>query len=69
MNNSARKSNFTKLFNNLSETSNDFLSEINQNLNKINKLSGGGRCPCVDALKAFNAENYDLGLYILKEKT
>ena len=65
MNNSARKSNLTNLFNNLSETSNNFLTEINQNLNN---LRGGGRCPCVEALKAFNAENSDLGLYILKEK-
>jgi hypothetical protein len=65
MNNSARKSNLTNLFNNLSETSNDFLTEINQNLNK---LRGGGKCSCIDALKAFNAENADLGLYILKEK-
>ena len=33
MNNSSRKSNLINLFNNLSETSNDFLTEINQNLN------------------------------------
>jgi hypothetical protein len=69
MNNSSRKSNLINLFNNLSETSNDFLTEINQNLNKQNNLYGGSsNCPCVDALKAFNAENSDLGLYILKEK-
>lgn len=65
MNNSARKSNLTNLFNNLSETSNNFLTEINQNLNN---LRGGGKCSCVDALKAFNAENFDLALYVLKEK-
>ena len=65
MNNSARKSNLTNLFNNLSETSNNFLSEINQNLNK---LRGGSRCACIDALKAFNTDNVDLALYILKEK-
>ncbi len=69
MNNSSRKSNLINLFNNLSETSNDFLTEINQNLNKQNNLYGGSsNCPCVDALKAFNAENSDLALYILKEK-
>lgn len=69
MNNSSRKSNLINLFNNLSETSNDFLTEINQNFNKQNNLYGGSsNCPCIDALKAFNAENFDLGLYILKEK-
>ena len=69
MNNSSHKSNLINLFNNLSETSNDFLTEINQNLNKQNNLYGGSsNCPCIDAMKAFNAENFDLGLYILKEK-
>jgi len=68
MNNSVRKSNLTNLLNNLSETSNDFLSEINQNLKNKILFGGGTNCPCVDALKAFNAENYDLGLYILKDK-
>jgi hypothetical protein len=72
MNNSSRKSNLINLFNNLSETSNDYLTEINQNLKGMNKLHGGSHtshtCPCVDAHKAFNSANYDLALYILKEK-
>ena len=70
MNNSSHKSNLINLFNNLSETSNNFLTEINQNFNKQIKLYGGDShdCPCVDSLKAFNAGNVDLGLYILKDK-
>lgn len=69
MNNSSRKSNLINLFNNLSETSNDYLTEINQNLKGMNKLHGGSHtCPCVDAHKAFNDGNHDLALYILKEK-
>lgn len=68
MNKSSFKSDLTKLLNNFSETSNDFLSEINQNLKKNNLYGGSHSCPCMDALKAFNAENYDLGLYILNDK-
>jgi hypothetical protein len=75
MNNSSRKSNLINLFNNLSETSNDYLTEINQNLKRVTKLHGGSHtshtshtCPCIDAHKAFNDENHDLALYILKEK-
>jgi hypothetical protein len=41
------------------------LTEINQN---FYNLRGGSKCSCVDALKAFNAENVDLALYVLKEK-
>ena len=70
MNNSSHKSNLINLFNNLSETSNNFLTEINQNFNKQQKLYGGDshNCPCIESLKAFNTGNVDLGLYILKEK-
>ena len=65
MNNSNYKSNLTKIFNNLSETSNNFLTEINQNINYMN---GGSKCHCLDALMAFNKENLDMALYILKNE-
>jgi hypothetical protein len=74
MNNSSYKSNLMNGLNNLSETSNNFLSEINQmNKNKIinninyHNLSGGSKCFCNDAFKAFNSDNLDLALYILKD--
>ena len=65
MNKSIFKSDFTKLMNNLTEeTSVDFVSQINQNLNK--NMFGGG-CHCPKALEAFNEENYKMALYILSE--
>jgi hypothetical protein len=69
MNNSARKSNLINLFNNLSETSNDFLSEINKNFTNSKLVGGSHGCPCMEALKAFGSRNLDLALYILKEKS
>jgi len=71
MNISTRKSNLTNLLNNLSETSNDFLTEINQNLNlnsNQHKFLLGGSCPCTDVFKAFKSNNIELALYILEDK-
>jgi hypothetical protein len=70
MNKSILKSNYlTTQLNNLSETSLEFITEINNNNinSKTNNMIGGNKCSCIKAIDAFKKFNYDLALYILND--
>lgn len=54
-----------KTFNELSETSSDFITQLN--INQNNLLIGGNTDYTLNALNAFNDNNLDLALYILKD--
>ncbi len=52
-------------FNDLSATSDAFMSDIRSN---FNMRGGGEECPCEEVLEAFKNNNDELALYIIKNK-